>query len=232
MRKTSPGSPLSDRPANCSTTASLRRESIGRGSTLQTPSNISNGCRGGRGGSIANPARSRSKPAFRGWRRRSPQSNLEHRRAGSNRAGSIRKSGSRDPGSQPAGDVDIGAACFRHRASLGTAARSGRGDPPSRNLALYRRSATGCGAVEMIGRIPSGSIGAWIALALASVAVLAVDLLVAELWIGIGVSEISLAGALAMIFGVVVALALGIGLMSLVFLSSRRGYDEAARRDH
>ena len=32
--------------------------------------------------------------------------------------------------------------------------------------------------------------------------------------------------------GVVVALALGIGLMSLVFLSNRRGYDEAARRDH
>src|ERR1700730_7828781 len=233
MRKTSPGSPLSARPVICSTTASLRRESIGRGSTSQTPSNTSNGCRAGRGGSIANPARSRSKPAFRGWRRRSPQSNLEHRRAGSNRGtGSIRKSGSRDPGSQPAGDVDIGAACLRHRASLGTAARSGRGDPPSRNLALYRRSATGCGAIEMIGRIPSGSIGAWIVLALASVAVLAVALVVAELWIGIGASEISLAGALAMIFGVVVALALGIGLMSLVFLSSRRGYDEAARRDH
>ncbi|HXO91422.1 MAG TPA: hypothetical protein VN849_11600 [Stellaceae bacterium] len=69
-------------------------------------------------------------------------------------------------------------------------------------------------------------------MALASVAVLAVALVVAELWIGIGASEISLAGALAMIFGVVVALALGIGLMSLVFLSSRRGYDEAARRDH
>jgi hypothetical protein len=35
-----------------------------------------------------------------------------------------------------------------------------------------------------------------------------------------------------MIFGVVVALALGIGLMALVFISSRRGYDEAAKRDH
>jgi hypothetical protein len=52
------------------------------------------------------------------------------------------------------------------------------------------------------------------------------------LWSGLGASEISFAGALAMIFGVVVALALGIGLMSLVFISSRRGYDEAARRDH
>jgi hypothetical protein len=84
----------------------------------------------------------------------------------------------------------------------------------------------------MMGRIPSGSVGTWVALALASVAVLAVALVVAELWSGIGASEISLAGALAMIFGVVVALALGIGLMSLVFLSSRRGYDEAPRRDH
>jgi hypothetical protein len=72
----------------------------------------------------------------------------------------------------------------------------------------------------------------WVAVAAAAGAVLAVAVVVAELWSGIGDSEITLAGAIAMIFGVVVALALGIGLMSLVFLSSRRGYDEAARRDH
>jgi len=84
----------------------------------------------------------------------------------------------------------------------------------------------------MIGRIPSGSSRTWIAFALASVTVLAVAVVVAGLWSGLGQSEISFAGVLAMIFGVVVALALGIGLMSLVFISSRRGYDEAARRDH
>jgi hypothetical protein len=84
----------------------------------------------------------------------------------------------------------------------------------------------------MIGRIPLGSIGTWLVLALAAAAVLAVAVVVAELWSGLGQSEISLGGALAMIFGVVVALALGIGLMSLVFLSNRRGYDEASRRDH
>jgi len=84
----------------------------------------------------------------------------------------------------------------------------------------------------MIGQILSRSIATWVALALASVAVFAVALVIAELWSGIGESEISLAGAIAMIFGVVVALALGIGLMSLVFLSNRRGYDEAAKRDH
>jgi len=84
----------------------------------------------------------------------------------------------------------------------------------------------------MIGRIPSGSLRAWSALALAAATVLAVAVVVAGLWSGLGDSEISLAGALAMIFGVIVALALGIGLMSLVFISNRRGYDEAVKRDH
>ena len=53
----------------------------------------------------------------------------------------------------------------------------------------------------------------------------------AECWSGIGDSKISLAGWFAMGFGIVVTLALGIGLMSLVFYSNRRGYDESARRD-
>jgi hypothetical protein len=83
----------------------------------------------------------------------------------------------------------------------------------------------------MIGRIRSGSIRTWVALALASAVILGVAVVVAELWSGLGQSEISFAGALAMIFGVVVALAMGIGLMALVFISNRRGYDEAARRD-
>jgi chromate transport protein ChrA len=83
----------------------------------------------------------------------------------------------------------------------------------------------------MIGRIGSGSIRTWVALALASAVILGVAVVVAELWSGLGQSEISFAGALAMIFGVVVALAMGIGLMALVFISNRRGYDEAARRD-
>lgn len=41
----------------------------------------------------------------------------------------------------------------------------------------------------------------------------------------------SLAGWLAMGFGVLVTLALGVGLMTLVFVSSRGGYDEPDR-DH
>jgi drug/metabolite transporter (DMT)-like permease len=42
-------------------------------------------------------------------------------------------------------------------------------------------------------------------------------------WQGIGDIEMSLEGVLAMIAGVVLCLALGIGLMFLVFYSERRG---------
>ena len=57
-----------------------------------------------------------------------------------------------------------------------------------------------------------------------------IGIVIAAAWTGIGDSEISVAGWLAMGLGVVVTLALGIGLMALVFISSRRGYDEIGRR--
>jgi hypothetical protein len=38
-------------------------------------------------------------------------------------------------------------------------------------------------------------------------------------------------GYLAMVFGVLFTLAVGVGLMGLIFFSSRRGYDETATRD-
>jgi Flp pilus assembly protein protease CpaA len=60
---------------------------------------------------------------------------------------------------------------------------------------------------------------------------LIVGLVIAAIWAGIGESEISNAGWLAMVLGVIVTLALGIGLMALVFISSRRGYDEGGRRE-
>jgi hypothetical protein len=82
--------------------------------------------------------------------------------------------------------------------------------------------------------IPGGSKGSTFTLIAAGIAVAAViviGLVIAEFWNSIGGSDISLAGWLAMAFGVVATLALGIGLMSLVFISSRRGYDEGPRRD-
>jgi len=67
--------------------------------------------------------------------------------------------------------------------------------------------------------------------ALAISTVLAVVVVIVEFLSGLGDSEISPAGWLAMGLGIIVTLALGIGLMSLVFFSSRGGYDETSRRD-
>lgn len=83
----------------------------------------------------------------------------------------------------------------------------------------------------MIRRGANGLTGTWIAVTVAVAAVLAVAVVIAEFWSGIGDSEISEAGWFAMGLGIVIALALGIGLMSLVFFSNRRGFDETGRRD-
>ena len=71
----------------------------------------------------------------------------------------------------------------------------------------------------------------WTAVACAIAAVVAVAFVVGIFWQQLGASQISLGGWLAMIFGVIVTLALGIGLMALMFISNRRGYDEGGRRD-
>jgi hypothetical protein len=69
-----------------------------------------------------------------------------------------------------------------------------------------------------------------VAVVIAGGVVLVVAVVVITLWTGIGNSDISPAGWIAMGFGVIVTLGLGIGLMALVFISSRRGYDELGRR--
>jgi hypothetical protein len=68
----------------------------------------------------------------------------------------------------------------------------------------------------------------WLPAVVAAVVIAAIGVVIAGLWSDIGASEISTAGWFAMIFGVVATLALGIGLMALVFISNRRGYDEIA----
>ncbi len=47
-----------------------------------------------------------------------------------------------------------------------------------------------------------------------------------RVWIGLGEVEISGHGVIAMVLGVLLSLGLGIGLMFLVFYSSRRGHDD------
>ena len=71
-------------------------------------------------------------------------------------------------------------------------------------------------------------IGSWIVLA---VLVLLLVLAIVFLFVGWGSADVgtgqpmSTAGYVAMAFGIIATLALGIGLMTLVFYSSRKGHD-------
>jgi hypothetical protein len=81
------------------------------------------------------------------------------------------------------------------------------------------------------------SVGAWVAI------VVLIGLLVAAI-VGVSVSgpddlgsDMSGAGSIAMTFGVLFTIVIGVGLMGLIFYSSRRGYDdpptvEPTSRDH
>ena len=75
------------------------------------------------------------------------------------------------------------------------------------------------------------ALSAWIAVVISAAVVLGAVVAIASLWAGIGVSEISVAGWFAMGLGIILTLALGIGLMALVFISSRRGYDDIGNND-
>ena len=52
--------------------------------------------------------------------------------------------------------------------------------------------------------------------------------LAAQAWLSLDAVELPKHGYIALVLGVVVTLAVGIGLMSLVFYSHRRSYDDAA----
>ena len=66
----------------------------------------------------------------------------------------------------------------------------------------------------------------WIAVAVAVAVVIVVIGVMASVWTGLGDTGISEGGWVALVLGVVFTLALGIGLMALVFISNRRGFDE------
>lgn len=83
----------------------------------------------------------------------------------------------------------------------------------------------------MSGSSSKVSISTLVAVGIAAAVVLVLAVIGVEFWTGIGHSEISPAGWVAMGVGILVTLVLGIGLMTLVFISSRRGYDERPRTD-
>ena len=66
----------------------------------------------------------------------------------------------------------------------------------------------------------------WIAVAAAVAVVVLLIVVVARFWSGLGDSGMSAGGWFALVLGVLATLALGIGLMALVFISNRRGYDD------
>ena len=66
----------------------------------------------------------------------------------------------------------------------------------------------------------------WIAVAIAIAVAIVVIVVMASVWTGLGDTGISEGGWIALVLGVVFTLALGIGLMALVFISNRRGFDE------
>jgi len=71
----------------------------------------------------------------------------------------------------------------------------------------------------------------WVAIGGAVVVVAVVVAVSVVNWRVIGDSGIDLNGWIALILGVLVTLALGIGLMALVFISNRRGYDDPSGKD-
>jgi hypothetical protein len=72
----------------------------------------------------------------------------------------------------------------------------------------------------------------WIAVG-AAVVVLAIIIAISALnWRAIGNNGIDLNGWIALILGVLVTLAVGIGLMALVFISNRRGYDDPPDKNY
>ena len=76
------------------------------------------------------------------------------------------------------------------------------------------------------------SLGTWI-LAAVLLLFLAWAILAAYWgWTGIGAGvETPLAGYAALVFGVVISLIVGVGLMALTFYSSRAGYDQPPKYD-
>jgi ABC-type multidrug transport system permease subunit len=74
------------------------------------------------------------------------------------------------------------------------------------------------------------SKAAWGWAAVAAALVVALIIAIVLTWRSIGPSEITPAGWAAMILGILVTFGLGVGLMTLVFISSRRGYDDEADR--
>jgi hypothetical protein len=69
-------------------------------------------------------------------------------------------------------------------------------------------------------------VGSWIVLIVLLSLLIATGVVVYRGWILGDGTDVPVSGYAAMVFGVIVSLAVGFGLMALIFYSSRKGYDE------
>ena len=76
-----------------------------------------------------------------------------------------------------------------------------------------------------------GRLKVSIAVVCAAVVVSVIAVVAAVNWGEIGDAGIDTNGWIALILGVLVTLAVGIGLMTLIFISNRRGYDDPPGED-
>ena len=74
-------------------------------------------------------------------------------------------------------------------------------------------------------------LSSWIAIGIAAAVVTIVVAVSVVNWGGLDNTGISLNGWVALFLGVLATLGVGVGLMSLVFISNRRGYDDLPGRD-
>src|SRR5260221_12898167 len=111
----------------------------------------------------------------------------------------------------------VGLTGFHLRAKVASPADDHLAHPePSRR----RHSTTSSGHPGMSNK----STG--IVLAAAILVVVVLIALMTNAWTGFGDAGISAAGWFALVLGVLATLAIGIGLMALVFISNRLGYDD------
>jgi hypothetical protein len=69
-------------------------------------------------------------------------------------------------------------------------------------------------------------LGSWIILILLLSLLVATGVVIYLGWILANGTDVPTSGYAAMVFGVIISLAVGFGLMALLFYSSRKGYDE------
>lgn len=74
--------------------------------------------------------------------------------------------------------------------------------------------------------------GSCLAVGVAAVVMIVIIAVSVSNWQVIGDTGIDTTGWIALVLGVLVTLAVGVGLMSLVFISNRRGYDDPTRGEN